>query len=82
MFRIPYFLLRPKSTAAHPSPAMTPMTGAGEAPVCAACFVSTGFTEGASGAGVGVGAGVAGAVVGSAISQMEVPCGVLLLTNF
>ena len=51
-----YFLLRPKSTAAHPSPAMTPMTG--------------------------VGAGVAGAVVGSAISQMEVPCGVLLLTNF
>ena len=75
-----YFLLRPKTTAAHPSPAMTPMTGAGEAPVCAACFVSTGFTCGISGVSVTVGVGVGVTVgVGVAVSQTEEPCGVLLL---
>ena len=75
---IGYLLLRPKSTPAAPSPAKTPMTGAGEAPVCAAGFCSTGFTEGASGVGVGVGAGVE-VGVGSAVSQTEEPCVVLLL---
>ena len=79
MFRIPYFLLSPKSTAAHPSPARIPINGTG----VSACFVSTGFTAGTSGVSVTVGVGVGVTVgVGAAVSQMEEPCGVLLLTNF
>ena len=50
-----YLLIRSPNTArAAPSPAMTPITGAGEAPVCAAGFCSTGFTAGTSGVGARV----------------------------
>ena len=80
---IGYLLLRPKSTPAAPSPAKTPITGAGEAPVCAAGFCSTGFTCGTSGVCVTAGAGVGVEVgVGSAVSQIEEPCeGLLFFTG-
>ncbi|MDO5847134.1 MAG: hypothetical protein Q4Q20_02395 [Methanocorpusculum sp.] len=79
MFRIPYFLLSPKTTAAHPSPASIPINGTGLFP--AGVSLATGFTEGTSGVCVTVGVGVGISVgVGVAVSQMEEPCVELLLS--
>ena len=74
-----YLLIRnPKTAAAAPNPARIPANGTG----VFACGVSfaIGFTVGTSGAGVtaGVGVGV-GVGVDVSVSQVEEPCGELLL---
>ena len=73
-----YFLLNPKTRAAHPSPARIPRNGAG---VVAGVSVGvTGFTEGVSTApGVGVCVRVTFGSAGmSLVSQTEDPCEELL----